>query len=68
MANFAACTNKPSTVPEYASALETMRYRGHELHYISLIDHHFRKLCNEQIHYVCHGLIPRTALKSASGD
>jgi len=43
-------------VPAYASALETMRHRGHELHCItqnpSLIDHHFRKLCNSHIHYV----------------
>jgi len=43
-------------VPEYASALETMRHHGHELHCItqnpSLIDHHFRKLCNSHIHYV----------------
>jgi len=45
-----------SAVPEYASALETMRHRGHELHCITqspgLIDHHFRKLCNSHIHYV----------------
>jgi len=45
-----------STVPEYASALETMRHRGHELHCITqspgLIDVHFRKLCNSHIHYV----------------
>jgi len=45
-----------SAVPEYASALETMRHRGHELHCITqspgLIDHHFRKLCNAHIHYV----------------
>jgi len=43
-------------VPAYASALETMRHRGHELHCITqnpcLIDHHFRKLCNSHIHYV----------------
>jgi len=43
-------------VPPYASALETMRHRGHELHCITqnpgLIDHHFRKLCNSHIHYV----------------
>lgn len=43
-------------VPEYASALETMRHRGHELHCITqapaLIDIHFRKLCNSHIHYV----------------
>lgn len=43
-------------VPDYASALETMRHRGHELHCITqnpgLIDHHFRKLCNSHIHYV----------------
>lgn len=45
-----------SAVPEYASALETMRHRGHELHCITqapaLIDVHFRKLCNSHIHYV----------------
>jgi len=45
-----------AAVPEYASALETMRHRGHELHCITqspgLIDHHFRKLCNSHIHYV----------------
>jgi len=45
-----------SHVPEYASALETMRHRGHELHCITqspgLIDVHFRKLCNSHIHYV----------------
>jgi len=45
-----------AAVPEYASALETMRHRGHELHCITqspgLIDHHFRKLCNAHIHYV----------------
>jgi hypothetical protein len=45
-----------SKVPEYASALETMRHRGHELHCITqnptLIDSHFRKLCNSHIHYV----------------
>ncbi|WAJ35886.1 zonular occludens toxin [Pseudomonas sp. GOM7] len=45
-----------SAVPEYASALETMRHRGHELHCITqnpgLIDTHFRKLCNSHIHYV----------------
>lgn len=45
-----------SAVPEYASALETMRHRGHELHCITqnpgLIDHHFRKLCNSHIHFV----------------
>jgi len=45
-----------SAVPEYASALETMRHKGHELHCITqspgLIDHHFRKLCNAHIHYV----------------
>jgi len=43
-------------VPAYAQALETMRHRGHELHCItqnpSLIDVHFRKLCNSHIHYV----------------
>lgn len=43
-------------VPAYASALETMRHRGHELHCITqnpgLIDVHFRKLCNSHIHYV----------------
>jgi len=43
-------------VPDYASALETMRHKGHELHCItqnpSLIDIHFRKLCNSHIHYV----------------
>ncbi|WP_235451179.1 zonular occludens toxin domain-containing protein, partial [Vibrio splendidus] len=42
--------NQASAVPAYASALETMRHQGHELHCItqnpSLIDHHFRKLCN----------------------
>jgi len=48
---------KPTAaVPAYASALETMRHRGHELHCITqspgLIDHHFRKLCNAHIHYV----------------
>jgi len=48
---------KPSAaVPPYASALETMRHKGHELHCITqnpgLIDHHFRKLCNSHIHYV----------------
>ncbi|WP_457977203.1 zonular occludens toxin domain-containing protein [Ectopseudomonas composti] len=45
-----------SAVPTYASALETMRHRGHELHCITqnpgLIDTHFRKLCNSHIHYV----------------
>lgn len=45
-----------SAVPDYASALETMRHRGHELHCITqnpgLIDSHFRKLCNSHIHYV----------------
>jgi zona occludens toxin len=45
-----------SPVPEYASALETMRHRGHELHSITqnpgLIDTHFRKLTNSHIHYV----------------
>lgn len=45
-----------SPVPPYASALETMRHRGHELHCITqnpgLIDVHFRKLCNSHIHYV----------------
>ncbi len=45
-----------SVVPEYASALETMRHQGHELHCITqnpgLIDTHFRKLCNSHIHYV----------------
>lgn len=45
-----------SAVPAYASALETMRHRGHELHCITqnpgLIDVHFRKLCNSHIHYV----------------
>jgi len=45
-----------SRVPEYASALETMRKQGHELHCITqnptLIDSHFRKLCNSHIHYV----------------
>jgi zona occludens toxin len=45
-----------SAVPDYASALETMRHRGHELHCITqnpgLIDHHFRKLCNSHIHFV----------------
>jgi len=44
------------SVPEYASKLETMRHSGHELHCItqqpSLIDTHFRKLCNSHIHYV----------------
>lgn len=51
--------NQASAVPEYASALETMRHQGHELHCItqnpSLIDHHFRKLCNSHIHYVRGG-------------
>ncbi|UYP28533.1 zonular occludens toxin domain-containing protein [Pseudomonas sp. Z8(2022)] len=45
-----------SAVPDYASALETMRHRGHELHCITqnpgLLDSHFRKLCNSHIHYV----------------
>jgi len=45
-----------SAVPAYASALETMRHSGHELHCITqnpgLIDTHFRKLCNSHIHYV----------------
>lgn len=45
-----------AAVPAYASALETMRHKGHELHCITqnpgLIDHHFRKLCNSHIHYV----------------
>ena len=45
-----------SAVPAYASALETMRHRGHELHCITqnpgLLDTHFRKLCNSHIHYV----------------
>lgn len=45
-----------SQVPEYASALETMRKQGHELHCITqnpkLIDLHFRNLCNGHIHYV----------------
>lgn len=45
-----------SAVPAFASALETMRHRGHELHCITqnpgLIDSHFRKLCNSHIHYV----------------
>lgn len=45
-----------SAVPPYASALETMRHRGHELHCITqnpgLLDTHFRKLCNSHIHYV----------------
>lgn len=44
-----------SPVPEYASALETMRHQGHELHCItqapSAMDTHFRKLCNSHIHY-----------------
>lgn len=44
-----------SAVPQYASALETMRHQGHELHCItqdpSFIDHHMRKLCNSHIHY-----------------
>lgn len=44
-----------SAVPEYASALETMRKQGHELHCITqnpkLIDVHFRNLCNGHIHY-----------------
>lgn len=44
-----------SAVPEYASALETMRKQGHELHCITqnpkLIDIHFRNLCNGHIHY-----------------
>ncbi|MBP8170681.1 MAG: zonular occludens toxin [Pseudomonas sp.] len=44
-----------SAVPEYASALETMRKQGHELHCITqnpkLIDAHFRNLCNSHIHY-----------------
>lgn len=44
-----------SAVPEYASALETMRKQGHELHCITqnpkLIDSHFRNLCNGHIHY-----------------
>lgn len=48
--------NQASAVPAYASALETMRHNGHELHCITqnpgLIDHHFRKLCNSHIHYV----------------
>lgn len=48
--------NQASAVPAYASALETMRHSGHELHCITqnpgLIDHHFRKLCNSHIHYV----------------
>ena len=51
--------NQASAVPAYASALETMRHQGHELHCItqnpSLIDHHFRKLCNSHIHYVRGG-------------
>lgn len=42
-------------VPEYASRLETMRHKGHELHVITqdptFIDAHMRKLCNEHIHY-----------------
>lgn len=45
-----------AAVPEYASALETMRKQGHELHCITqnpkLIDVHFRNLCNGHIHYV----------------
>lgn len=45
-----------AAVPEYASALEVMRHKGHELHCITqnpgLIDTHFRKLCNSHIHYV----------------
>lgn len=45
-----------SKVPLYASEIETMRKSGHELHCItqnpSLIDTHFRKLCNTHIHYV----------------
>lgn len=44
-----------SKVPEYASALETMRKQGHELHCITqnpkLIDAHFKSLCNSHIHY-----------------
>ncbi|MDG9931024.1 MULTISPECIES: zonular occludens toxin domain-containing protein [unclassified Pseudomonas] len=48
--------NPSSAVPAYASALETMRHSGHELHCITqnpgLIDTHFRKLCNSHIHYV----------------
>ncbi|WP_240451922.1 zonular occludens toxin domain-containing protein, partial [Pseudomonas aeruginosa] len=44
-----------SKVPEYASALETMRHSGHEVHAITqsptLIDHHMRDLCNCHIHY-----------------
>lgn len=45
-----------SAVPKYASALEVMRKKGHELHCITqnpgLIDTHFRKLCNSHIYYV----------------
>ena len=48
-----------SAVPKYASALETMRHNGHELHCITqnpgLLDNHFRKLCNSHIHYVRGG-------------
>ena len=44
-----------STVPEYASALEVMRHKGHHLNCItqkpSLIDVHMRKLATEHIHY-----------------
>lgn len=44
-----------SKVPEYASALETMRHKGHEVHCITqspkLIDSHMRELCNSHIHY-----------------
>lgn len=44
-----------SKLPEYASALETMRHSGHELHSITqspkLLDSHMRELCNSHIHY-----------------
>lgn len=44
-----------SAVPEYASALEVMRHKGHHLNCItqkpSLIDVHMRKLATEHIHY-----------------
>ncbi|MFI8382495.1 zonular occludens toxin domain-containing protein [Pseudomonas sp. NPDC079086] len=44
-----------SAVPEFASALEVMRHKGHHLNCItqkpSLIDVHMRKLATEHLHY-----------------
>ncbi|MFG4328621.1 zonular occludens toxin domain-containing protein [Pseudomonas aeruginosa] len=53
--SFFRVRSQGSKVPEYASALETMRHSGHEVHAITqspmLIDAHMRELCNCHIHY-----------------